>query len=106
MKYILLHISVRNDETDSKSVCVNAFDSKNDAEKSLFKTIDTYEWDSYYKYDQEKIIKHIYTNGIWIWEWKRRGNGDFYKIIETEQLSEYTFTYDFDEAITIEHMDI
>ncbi len=79
VKYYVHSICIRNDGEGEKSYNIKKFTSKNDAIKYINDYIvsNSYDDDVFTQEMQELLLG---MKVIWIWEWKRKGNGDCYFI--------------------------
>ena len=85
---LVFHIHRRYDEFEHQRYRAVLVKDKKMALETLFDLIGRYSTDQgdLSKEDMEshkqEILKSVTDKGVWIWEWERKGNGDFYKIID------------------------
>ena len=107
--FLVLHICRRDDEYKYDKCSSILTDTKDKAFKLIIDLINkrAKERDNIDKIndtDELNLKKYSMNKGIWIWEWRRRGNGDFYKIVEQTKrvkLQMFEFNYNTEDSITI-----
>lgn len=72
--YTLIHIEVRNDGNSYKEITVTDFETVEEASFAGAQQINA---------DTDEIrINLIEGKSYWVWEWVRKGNGDFYQVVQ------------------------
>lgn len=93
--YCLLRVIIRNDEYDkyTKEFYINIFNNEDDAYNFFVEKIYEDEQNNNLNLVKDNVMKYLKKKGIWNWEWRRKGNGDYYKLFETDNISEINFFY-------------
>lgn len=79
LKYAMVHIKVRNDESWPYTRVILVYYGST---IECFKEYNDLIW----SLSSKKMDRLINLKKVWVWEWKRKGNGDLYKIYKVEDL--------------------
>ena len=85
MAFVSVQTTFRNDGEGERSVQFKVFTDKDEAVKYTMEEMGIDE-------DKEKVSAFLHNGGeVWIPEWERKGNGDGYFVIETDNPERYTY---------------
>nr|WIL04282.1 hypothetical protein Clen_352 [Cedratvirus lena] len=86
MAFVSVQTTFRNDGTGERSVQFKVFTDKEEAVKYTMEEMRIEEE------DKEKVSTFFHDGGgVWIPEWDRKGNGDEYFVVETNNPEWYTY---------------
>lgn len=103
--FVVVHKEIRNDEHVPYPIRIKAVSDVEDG-LNVVANIILGEWEEHTEEEltpvKDKVRGYILDPGVWKWEWRRRGNGDFFQIREIEDLSDFEFSISEDNAKEIE----
>ncbi|SHO33488.1 Hypothetical protein BQ3484_420 [Cedratvirus A11] len=86
MAFVSVQTTFRNDGGGERSVQFKVFTDKDEAVKHTMEEMGIDEE------DKEKVSAFLHDGGgVWIPEWERKGNGDEYFVIETNNPERYSY---------------
>nr|WIL03929.1 hypothetical protein Cplu_440 [Cedratvirus plubellavi] len=86
MAFVSVQTTFRNDGEGERSVQFKVFTDKEEAVKYTMEEMGIDEE------DKEKVSVFLHDGGgVWIPEWDRKGNGDEYFVVETENPERYSY---------------
>ena len=97
----VLHICVRNDGLPPhKETFIHKYPTHVEAVQGaldILKGLDDGEWD-------RDLIARLLAEGraIWVWEWRRKGNGDYVIILDTNNVINHLANIDFHDSVTLD----
>ncbi len=103
-----LHIRVRNDSSPPHKVVADEskFTSRQEALKHLLLEVLAMDYNNDPTPSHKDFIRnHLLVGGAyWDWEWKRKGSGDYYQVVE-DCTSDFILNLDYDLAQDLEALE-
>lgn len=98
-QYILANICVRKDGPPPyRQLFLHVKNNVDDAIEYLQQELERLE--SYYDINSsDELLDHLKKGkAVWVWEWERKGNGDYYKIINKSICPEFEMGLDIEPS--------